>query len=281
MISDKSPLLAGVIGSPIFHSKSPKLHNFWLKEYNINGYYIPMHVKSTNLKKSIESLITLGFRGVNVTLPHKTEVLSIADIITDRAAIIGAANTLFFSSSGKITADNTDGYGFIKNLYHYDKNWKPQEGSAVVCGAGGASKAIVHALLEEGVRKVKILNRTKSKAQLVAQNFGNKVEVFDWYSSNEAFSDATTVVNTTSLGMLGNPEFAPDFSTLPSNALVTDLVYNPIVTKFLSNAKKAGFPTVDGLGMLLYQAEIGFTNWFNFTPSVNDALKLYMMSNDE
>ena len=141
-----NPLLAGVIGDPIAHSKSPMLHNYWLKKYNIDGYYIPIHVKTRNLRKSIESLINLGFRGINVTIPHKESILSIADSITDRASVIGAANTLYFNVNGKITADNTDSHGFKSSIYHYQSSWRPKEGHAVIFGAGGAAKAVVHSL---------------------------------------------------------------------------------------------------------------------------------------
>ena len=278
---NKDTLLAGVIGSPVSHSKSPKLHNYWLAQHKINGSYIPINIQPGDLKKSIKALITLGFRGVNVTIPHKSAVLSLCDTITDRASLIGAANTLYFSSQGKITADNTDGYGFKHNIYHYYNNWKPEEGPAVVFGAGGAAKAIVHALLAEGVPKVRILNRTKVKAKLIADNLGNKVEVLDWYASDTALIDARTVVNTTSLGMVGQPEFKPNFKNLSPEALVTDLVYNPVETDFLKNAKESGHHTVDGLGMLLYQAELGFSNWFSCKPQVTNELKAYMLSDND
>jgi shikimate dehydrogenase len=278
--SKSNSLLAGVIGYPISQSKSPKLHNYWLNQYKINGFYIPITVKPEQLKESIASLILLGFRGVNVTIPHKTEVLSISDTITDRASLIGASNTLYFSAEGKITADNTDAYGFIRNIYHHYDSWEPKKGPAVVFGAGGAAKAVVYALLAEGVPRVKILNRTKVKAELIAENLGNKVEVLDWYSVDEALRDASTVVNTTSLGMVGQAAFQPNLQKLPSGALVTDLVYNPTDTEFLKSAKKAGHNTVDGLGMLLYQAEIGFTNWFNCKPEVSSDLKLYILRDD-
>ena len=274
-------LLAGVIGNPISHSKSPKLHNYWLNKYAISGYYIPIAVQPEKLQASIEALVTLGFRGLNVTLPYKSSVLTFADIITDRASVIGAANTLYFSTSGKVTADNTDGYGFIKNIYHQFDKWKPMDGDAVVFGAGGAAKAVIYALLAEGVPKVKILNRTKIKAELIAEHFGNKVEVFDWYSHDYALNGAKTIVNTTSLGMVNQPKFDLNFKNVSSEALVTDLVYNPVETEFLCRAKQSGCRTVDGLGMLLFQAELGFSNWFNFKPEINNELKSYMLSEND
>ena len=276
-----NPLLAGVIGNPISHSKSPKLHNYWLNKYGIYGYYIPVAVHSNKLKPTIDSLITLGFRGMNVTMPYKSSVLTLADTITDRASVIGAANTLYFSKSGKVTADNTDGYGFIKNVYYHFDNWNPKAGDAVVFGAGGAAKAIVYALLAEGVPKIKILNRTKVKAKQIADHFGNKVEVFDWYSYGEALDGAKTIVNTTSLGMVNHPKFQPSFKTVSSNALVIDLVYNPLETDFLRMAKQSGCQIVDGLGMLLFQAELGFSNWFNLKPEINNELRSYMLRKND
>ena len=272
------PLLAGVIGNPIFQSKSPMLHNFWLSQYQINGYYIPIHTEINELEKTIGSLISLGFRGVNVTIPFKTAILSIADTITDRASVIGAANTLYFNINGKITADNTDGYGFKQNLYNSYPSWDPKLGPAVVFGAGGAAKAIIYTLLSEGVPKVRLLNRTKAKARAIAENFGNKVEVVDWYASNNALNGSCIVVNATSLGMVGQPELKVDLKKLATNALVTDLVYNPLETDILKNAKQLGFRTVDGLGMLLYQAELGFNNWFNIKPDVNKELRKFMLN---
>ncbi len=273
------PLLAGVIGNPIYQSKSPILHNFWLKQYKINGYYIPIHTEVNDLEKNINSLITLGFRGVNVTIPFKTAILSIADTITDRASVIGAANTLYFNANGKITADNTDGYGFKQNIFSSYSSWNPKIGTAVVFGAGGAAKAIIYTLLSEGVPKVKILNRTKAKANAIAENFGNKVEVIDWYASNDALNGASIVVNATSLGMVGQPSLKVNLKSLASNALVTDLVYNPLDTDILKDAIQLGFRTVDGLGMLLYQAELGFSNWFNIKPDINNELRTFMLNN--
>ena len=272
----QNPLLAGVIGNPIYHSQSPRLHNYWLKKNNINGYYIPIKVETQNLEKSIQALISLGFRGINVTIPHKTTVLTYADIITDRASIIGAANTLYFNVDGKITADNTDGYGFSQNIYEECPSWMPGAGPAVVLGAGGAAKAIIYTLLAEGVPKVKISNRTKTKAKVIAENFGNKVEVIDWYSTEASLKEANIVINTTSLGMIGQPRLKLNLSDINPNALVTDLVYNPRETEILKNAKALGCKTVGGLGMLLYQAELGFRNWFNIKPTVDSELKKYM-----
>ncbi len=276
--SVQKPLLAGVIGSPILHSKSPKLHSFWLNKYKINGHYIPIHVEITELQDKIQSLIKLGFRGLNVTLPHKTAVLSIADTITDRASVIGAANTLYFNLDGKITADNTDGYGFKQNIYHHYPEWEPVAGPAVVLGAGGAAKAVLYTLLSEGVPKIKLLNRTKAKALALAENFGNKVEVLDWYAVDDALKASHMVVNTTSLGMIGQPDLQLNLKNLAKSALVCDLIYTPLETTILKTSRNLGYRTVDGLGMLLYQAELGFSNWFNIKPDIDIQLRQFMIN---
>ena len=275
---NKKALLAGVIGHPISHSKSPLLQNYWLSKHGVNGFYIPIDVKPQDLIKSIEALILLGFRGVNVTIPHKVAILSIADTATDRASMIGAANTLYFNKEGKVTADNTDGYGFKENIKSYDPLWQAKTGPAVVFGAGGAAKAVIHALLSEGVPSVRILNRTRIKAEMIAEHLGNRVEVIDWYAIKEALNGATTIINTTSLGMIGQPSFKPDLSNASPEARVIDLVYNPVDTEFLKVARQQGLKTIDGLGMLLYQAKPGFTNWFNVTPSVDEKLRALFLN---
>ena len=176
---DNAPYLAGVIGHPISHSKSPKLHNYWLTKYKINGFYVPFSVTTEKLKSSIEGLIDLGFKGVNVTIPHKTNVLTYADSVTDRASLIGAANTLYFSKSGKIHADNTDGYGFIQNIMDEIPDFDFYDKTAIIYGAGGSSRAIASALISNGIKEVGISNRTRSKAQIISENLGAKVSVVD------------------------------------------------------------------------------------------------------
>ncbi|MGI9391414.1 MAG: shikimate dehydrogenase [Boseongicola sp.] len=262
--------LAGVIGSPIAHSKSPRLHGYWLRRYGIRGHYVPMDVASGDLESAIQVLPKLGFVGLNVTIPHKEHVLSVADLVTDRAALIGAANTLIFRKDGKIHADNTDGYGFIEALRQGAPNWNPTAGPAAVIGAGGAARAVLAALIEIGVEKIRLSNRTKTRAEALRQDFGTKIEVVDWVQAGNMFEGATTVVNTTSLGMTGKPEMRVPLDGLSASAVVTDLVYTPLETRLLKSAKNAGCTTVDGLGMLLHQAAPGFERWFGARPDVDD-----------
>lgn len=265
--------LAGVIGHPIAHSRSPVLHGYWLRRYGLKGHYIPIDIAPSDLADLIRTLPRLGFVGVNVTIPHKEAILHIADIVTDRAALIGAANTLIFRKDGKIHADNTDGSGFIANLRQNAPNWMPTSGPAVVLGAGGAARAVVAALIEVGVPEIRLANRTRARADALRSDFGAKVHVQEWVQVGNLLDDAATVVNTTSLGMTGKPELSVPLDRLNPRALVTDLVYTPLKTQFLIEAEATGCTVVDGLGMLLHQAAPGFERWFGIRPDVDDATR--------
>lgn len=265
--------LAGVIGSPIAHSKSPKLHGHWLRTYGIQGYYIPMDVAQADLRTVIGALPKAGFVGVNVTIPHKESVLALADVVTDRAALIGAANTLIFRSDGRIHADNTDGYGFIANLRQSAPDWDPAAGPAAVIGAGGAARAVVASLIEVGVPEIRLANRTRARAEALRQEFGAKVVVSDWVQAGNMLEGAMTVVNTSSLGMVGKPDFRVPLDALSPEAVVTDLVYTPLRTHLLEEAASIGCTTVDGLGMLIHQAAPAFERWFGIRPEVDEAVR--------
>ena len=265
--------LAGVIGAPVAHSKSPRLHAYWLKRYRLRGHYIPLEVAQSDLASVLEALPRMGFVGANVTIPHKESVLGLADIVTDRAALIGAANTLIFRRDGKLQADNTDGYGFIANLRQEAPAWKPSAGPAAVLGAGGAARAVVAALLHEGVPELRIANRSRARAEGLRAEFGAKVRVWDWVQAGNMLEDCPTVVNTTSLGMTGKPDLRVPLDGLSVSAVVTDLVYAPLRTRFLEDAAAMGCSTVDGLGMLLHQAAPGFERWFGVKPEVDAATR--------
>lgn len=270
--------LAGVIGHPIAHSRSPALHGFWLRRHGIKGHYIPMDVAPADLKDALNLLPKLGFVGLNVTIPHKEAVLQLADIVTDRAALIGAANTLIFRKDGRIHADNTDGAGFIANLRQNAAEWNPAAGPAAVFGAGGAARAVIAALLEVGVPEIRITNRTRPRADALRSDFGAKITVVDWVQGANMLEGATTVVNTTSLGMVGKPEFRVPLDALEPSALVTDLVYAPLQTPLLRAAAERGCTVVDGLGMLLHQAAPGFERWFGPRPEVDQATRDAVLS---
>lgn len=265
--------LAGVIGHPIGHSRSPMLHGHWLRRYGISGHYIPMAVEPTDLAAVLAALPKAGFVGCNVTIPHKEAALTLAQHVSDRAALIGAANTLTFRDDGSIYADNTDGYGFMANLHQYAPDWDPRSAPAAVLGAGGAARAIVSALLDAGVPEIRIANRTRSRADQLRAHFGARLTVYDWARAGTMFAGAGLAVNTTSLGMTGKTGLHIPMDDLGAQTLVTDLVYTPLRTGFLEQAAARGCHTVDGLGMLLHQAAPGFERWFGTRPVIDDDLR--------
>jgi len=272
MTKNRIPL-AGVIGHPIAHSKSPQLHGHWLKTHGLPGHYIPMDVAPENLETVLRTLPKAGYVGANVTVPHKEAALRLADHVSDRASLIGAANTLVFDEDGSIHADNTDGYGFMQNLRCGAPDWNPSDGPALVLGAGGAARAVLQALTEAGVPEIMLTNRTRARADQLKEEFGGPIKVVDWVQAGNAVEGAELVVNTTSLGMQGQPELRVPLDGLQPGSVVTDLVYAPLKTHLLQQAEEAGCTTVDGLGMLLHQAVPGFERWFGKRPEVTDDLR--------
>ncbi|MCW8842811.1 MAG: shikimate dehydrogenase [Rhodobacteraceae bacterium] len=266
------PLVA-VIGHPIAHSRSPRLHGYWLREHSIDGYYIPMNVAPEDLGLVVRTMPKMGYVGANITIPHKETVMEFVDVLTDRAKAIGAVNTLVFSKEDTIVGDNTDGYGFIENLRQGAPDWDAKDGPVMVLGAGGAARSIVFSLLEAGSPKVLISNRTRARAEVFRADFGEKIEIVDWEAAGEGLGDVATLVNTTSLGMVGHAPLEISLDALSSDATVTDIVYNPLETDLLRAARDKGCVTVDGLGMLLHQAVPGFEAWFGERPLVDDGLR--------
>ena len=269
-----SPIpLAGVIGSPVAHSRSPTLHGYWLKKHGLAGHFVPLDVAANDLGAVLQAMPRMGFVGANVTIPHKERVLEHVDHITDRATLIGAVNTLVFRADGSIIGDNTDGYGFIENLRQGAPDWDSGAGPAVVLGAGGAARAVVASLLDAGVPEILLSNRTRVRAEQLREDFGARLKVIDWVQAGNILEQARTVVNTTSLGMQGKPELRVPLDGLTAGTVVTDLVYAPLQTKLLKVASEKGCITVDGLGMLLHQAVPGFERWFGQRPVVDDATR--------
>ena len=265
--------VAAVIGHPVNHSRSPRMHNFWLAHFGLEGYYIPLDIDPKKFERSIRNLPELGLVGANITIPYKEKVLKIADKISDRAALVGAANTLTFLQNGGIYADNTDGYGFLQNIKSKYKDWSARDGITVVFGAGGASRAILAALIEDGASDIILANRTRSRADQLRSDFGAKIKVVEWMKIQNYLSEASTIINTTSLGMVGKTDLPIPLNALKKNTLVTDIVYTPIETHLLATAAKMGCRTVDGLGMLIHQAIPGFERWFGIKPGDSQALR--------
>ena len=274
----KTAPVVAVLGYPIHHSKSPKMHGYWLNQAGVSGYYVPLEIHPDNFENALKNMPKLGFRGANVTIPHKERALQIADFVSERAQRIGAANTLYFDADGKIHADNTDGYGFITNLKKGAPEWNAKSGTALVLGAGGAARAILDALITEETPIIYLTNRTKERALDLASEFGNGIEVLDWDKKNSVLAEVKTLINTTSLGMNGEGDLGLDFSQLTSAMTVTDIVYTPLETDLLKHAKQRGCTCVDGLGMLIYQGVPGFSNWFGENPKVTDELRELLLS---
>ena len=271
-------IIAGVLGNPIAHSKSPILHQYWLKQNKIKGFYIPLKVSENDLEMTLRNLPAIGFSGVNVTVPHKESVMSLAKIKTERASLIGSANTLTFLPEGGFKADNTDGYGFMKNLEEQAPVWNPKKAKVLVLGAGGACRAVIGALLESGVEKLHVTNRTQKRAKDLQVFFNSQIELIEWSEKEELLKNVNTVINATTLGMVGSDELQFSLSKANENTTIVDLVYNPINTPLLAEAHKKGCHVVNGIGMLLHQATPGFKEWYGVKPTITKELLNRVMS---
>ncbi|HUN50017.1 MAG TPA: shikimate dehydrogenase [Candidatus Sulfotelmatobacter sp.] len=271
-------LLAGVMGWPVSHSRSPRLHGFWLRQHGIDGAYVPLAVRPEDLAAAARALPLLGFRGCNVTSPHKGKMAALVDVLDPLARRIGAVNTVVVLDDGRLEGRNTDAFGFLENLRSGAAFWRADGGPAVVLGAGGAARAVVAALQEAGAPEIRLLNRSRERAERLAADLGKPVTTLPWNEVAPALRDAALLVNCTSLGMTGQPPLAVDLASLPGSALVTDLVYSPLKTPLLQAAAERGNPTVDGLGMLLHQARPGFTAWFGVAPTVTPELRAHVLA---
>ena len=280
--------LAGVVGWPIAHSRSPRLHGYWLETYGIDGAYLPLAVRPEDLEAALRGLLAAGFRGVNLTIPHKEKAMALCDRVEETAQRIGAVNTLVFDE-GRIHGSNSDAFGFIENLragaaghdlahdLAHDLTHDLTAAPAVLLGAGGAARAVAVALLEAGVPALRICNRSPERAAALAAELGAAATALPWAQRADALDDIGLLVNSTSLGMSGQPPLEIALDRLPPSALVTDLVYSPLETELLTAARLRGCGTVDGLGMLLHQARPGFRAWFGVEPEVTQALRDFVL----
>jgi shikimate dehydrogenase len=264
--------IAGVMGWPVAHSRSPRLHGYWLKKYGIDGAYVPFPVKPSDLEKSLRALPALGIRGVNLTVPHKENALLFMDHIEATARRIGAVNTVVVQDDGSLLGRNTDAYGFLENLKAHPA-FEAGKGPAVVIGAGGAARAVIAALQDAGVPEIRILNRTRARADALCQDFGIPCRSQDWDLRADSLADAALLIQTTTQGMAGHDALDLDLAKLPTSALVNDIVYTPLQTPLLAAAAARGNPVQDGLGMLLHQARAGFQAWFGVDPVVDAGLR--------
>jgi shikimate dehydrogenase len=264
--------LAGIIGMPVAHSRSPTIHNFWLDAHGIRGAYVPLALEPARLKEGLAGLVALGFRGCNVTMPHKQTAMPLLDRVNDTARRIGAVNTIVVEPDGSLSGFNNDGNGFVQSLRDAKADWRADEGPILLLGAGGASRAVVVALLENGAREIRITNRTAEKAQAIAQEFGSAVSTVPWVERGADLADVALLVNCTDRGMIGKPALEIDLSRLKPSTLAADLIYTPLETPFLADARARGCLTVNGLGLLLNQARLAFKAWFGVMPDVTPEL---------
>lgn len=262
---------ACVIGWPIAQSRSPLIHGYWLRKYEVEGFYTKEAVEPKNLLSFLATMKDRGFLGCNVTVPHKERAFASADIKDASAVAIGAANTLWFEGDA-LACTNTDTYGFMANLDQGAPGWREVEGAALVLGAGGSARAVVYGLLDSGRRDIRVFNRTIERAEDIARHFGAGVSAWDWDVRNDHVQQASLIVNTTTLGMNGVGDPGIDFRSAKKDAVVTDLVYVPLETPLLRSARTHGLVGVDGLGMLLHQAVPGFEKWFGVRPEVSSEL---------
>jgi shikimate dehydrogenase len=273
--------LAGIMGWPVAHSRSPLLHGFWLRETGVDGAYVPLPVRPDRISEALRALPALGFRGCNLTIPHKQTALSVVDRVEPLARRIGAVNTVVVAPDGSLEATNTDAFGFRENLREAAPQWGPAGGPAVIFGAGGSARAVVAALADAGVAEIRIVNRTLARAEALARDLSTpttRITVHSWREASSVQRDAGLLVNTTSLGMTGEPPLLIDLSPLPPAAPVVDIVYVPLETSLLATARKQGHAVVDGLGMLLHQGRPGFEAWFGAQVQVTPALRSAIVS---
>lgn len=283
--------VAGVMGWPIGHSRSPRLHGFWLRQYGIDGAYVPLAVAPDRAEQAIRALPALGLRGCNVTVPLKEIAFRTVDRLDETARRMGAVNTIVVADDGALEGGNTDGFGFIENLRAEQPDWTAERGPAVVIGAGGAARAVVVALLDAGAPEVRLVNRTRARAEELAADLaadlaavglngaglGGGVTVVDWVSRETALDGASLLVNTTTQGMAGQPALDLSLRALPVSAVVNDIVYVPLETPLLAEARTRGNPVAGGIGMLLHQARPGFKAWFGVEPQVTPDLTRFVL----
>ena len=265
----------GVIGHPISHSKSPQIHNYWIKAYGLQGSYDAVDIAPDDLKDGVQHLIDEGYAGFNVTVPHKEQIVSLCTNVDHNAQAIGAVNTVAIES-GKLRGLNTDGFGFLNNIWNDVPDFEFENKRAVILGAGGASRAVISGLIGEQIGQIVLLNRTREKAETIQKEMGflsDLIVVEDWEARNEILDSADILVNTTSLGMQGQPALDIDLKALPKTALVNDIVYAPLQTNLLKAAQEGGHTAITGIGMLIHQARPAFKEWFGLLPDVTDELR--------
>jgi shikimate dehydrogenase len=273
MSSSERFLLAGVMGWPVMHSRSPKLHNYWFGQYGLAGSYVPLAVKPGTLKAALRGLPALCFSGCNLTIPHKQEAMAIVDEVDAVGRRIGAISCVTVRPDGSLAGTNNDCYGFIESLLQSYPGWRAEAGPVTVMGAGGGARAVLYALAERGVREIRLVNRTFERARALAAEFGGPIQALPWEERQRALEGAAMLVNATSQGMVGQPALDLPLDGLPAAALVYDIIYIPRETPLLQAARARGNPTLNGLGMLLHQARPAWKSWFGIETEVTPELR--------
>ena len=272
-------VLAGVMGWPIAQSRSPILHNYWIEKYKLNGRYVPLAVKPEKLGDAIRGLPALGFRGCNLTMPHKQMAMTMLDRVTDTAKRIGAVNCIVVEGDGKMWGTNNDGNGWYLSLLEAAPSWKPADGPVAILGAGGAARGLLVVLIENGAKEIRLINRTFEKAAALAKDIDPSiVKPIAWEKRADVIGDVALLTNATDQGFIGKPALDISLDKLPKQALVSDLIYTPPETPFLAAAKARGNVTVNGLGMLLHQARPAFEAWFGLMPEITPDLRAAIMA---
>jgi shikimate dehydrogenase len=266
-------LLAGLMGWPVMHSRSPKLHNYWLSRHGLAGTYLPLAIRAEGLRAALRALPALGFSGCNLTIPHKVAALEIVDRVDPLARRVGAVNTVIVAPDGSLEGQNTDAFGYVESVREAQPSWRADTGPIVVIGAGGGARAVLVSLLDQGAREIRLINRTPERAKALARELGGPIKALGWEQRSAALNDAAMLINTTNQGMVGEPPLDLALDALPVSALVSDIVYIPRETALLAAARKRGNPTVNGLGMLLHQARAAFRAWFGIMPEVTPELR--------
>jgi len=269
---DNKFVMAGVMGWPVAHSRSPVIHNHWIRQYGLNGTYGLFPVEPQNIDDAIRGLKALGLAGCNITIPHKVEAMKRMDWVDPLAQRMGAINTIVVQADGALHGYNNDGFGFIQSLRDDKPDWRADAGPITVLGAGGAARAIVLSLIDEGASEIRLINRTRAKADALAQEFGQVVTAYDWSERHDALAGCALLINTTNQGMHGQADLDLQLDQLPTSALVADAIYIPLETALLAQARQRGNTTVNGLGMLLNQARPAFKAWFGVMPEITPAL---------
>jgi shikimate dehydrogenase len=266
-------VLAGLMGWPVMHSRSPKLHNYWLGAHGLAGAYVPLAIQPEGLRAALRALPALGFSGCNLTIPHKEAALAIVDAVDPLARRIGAVNTVVVAPDGSLEGRNTDAFGFVESIRETQPAWRADRGPIVVLGAGGGARAVLVGLIDQGAHDIRLLNRTLARAETLARELGGPIKALPWDERQAALDGAAMLVNTTNQGMVGEPPLELPLDKLPQSALVSDIVYIPRETPLLAAARKRGNPTVNGAGMLVHQARAAFCAWFGIMPEATPELR--------